>query len=244
MTAAASHKASNPWYRAFDLVYGGIAAECSIPTGKNRYHKFKDKIVELWTALETQAPDDHPLKQRAIDQLDEYRKACQEQQLQVVKRDDPKSPATPSKMPAEKAGLPPGAGSAAALGKSAFPPPPMSASKRSYASMMPNSGIKWKHMDETAAIKKLPEPLQSLVHLRHLGSELKAKSTVEIAFQKALDGYLKEECGKDDLYDKTMCLASLYRQSMSPKESKEILAAYETAVSDYLTHIDPKAVTV
>jgi hypothetical protein len=226
------------------LVYGGIAAECSIPTGKNRYHKFKDKIVELWTAMESQAPDDHPLKQRAVDQFDQYRKACQEQQMQVIKREDPKTPTTPIiKIPTDRSTLPPGAGSAAALGRAAFPPPQVS-TKRSYSSMMPNSGIKWKHMDETAAIQKLPEPLQSLLHLRHLGSELKAKSTVEIAFQKALDEYLKQGGEKDELYDKTLCLASLYRQAQSPKELKEILAAYEAAVSEYLTHIDPSAVTV
>ena len=45
---AASHKPENEWYKAFDLVYGNVAADCSVPTGKNRFHKFKDKIIELW----------------------------------------------------------------------------------------------------------------------------------------------------------------------------------------------------
>jgi hypothetical protein len=58
-------------------VYTGVGHDCSQPQGKNRYHKFKDKIVELWTAIEAYTGGDLPLRGRALEQLDEHRRACQ-----------------------------------------------------------------------------------------------------------------------------------------------------------------------
>mmetsp|Transcript_52507 Transcript_52507/g.58673 ORF Transcript_52507/g.58673 Transcript_52507/m.58673 type:complete len:640 (-) Transcript_52507:244-2163(-) len=78
---AASHKTDNSWYKAFDLVYNSVASDYSIPTGKNRYHKFKDKIVEVWVALEQQEgghPGEHLCRSQAIQQLARHRKACAE----------------------------------------------------------------------------------------------------------------------------------------------------------------------
>ena len=79
--AGVSRKANNAWYKAFDLIYGGDgASEYSIPTGKNRYHKFKDKILEVWVALENQAPGENHLlpanNQLSMEQYDRYRQAC------------------------------------------------------------------------------------------------------------------------------------------------------------------------
>jgi hypothetical protein len=43
---------TNEWRVAFDAVYGSVLSDFSIPSGKNRYHKFRDKIVEIWKAME------------------------------------------------------------------------------------------------------------------------------------------------------------------------------------------------
>jgi hypothetical protein len=236
-TAAASHKASNAWFKAFDLVYGGVAADCSIPTGKNRYHKFKDKIVELWTAMEQQAPDDHPLKERAVDQLIEYRKACEESAALVKKEGG--APTKPAKNQTPVLPLPKGATPAAGS----------AASKRSYLSTLPSaSGIKWRNLNEQKALEALPTALQSLVHLRHTGAELKVESTttkVEPAYQKALEEYLAEETeGKDAMFSKSLALVALYRQAQTAKESKEINQAYERTVSEYLLQLDPSTAEV
>lgn len=55
----ASGTEDNAWFQVFHAVYGGFASDsCSVPQGKNRYHKFKDKIVELWRYMSvTEAPD-------------------------------------------------------------------------------------------------------------------------------------------------------------------------------------------
>lgn len=223
--AAASHKATNPWYKAFDLVYSGVAADCSVPTGKNRFHKFKDKIVELWTAMETEAPDDHPLKARALQQLALYRIACEEAQKAEIA-----NPKTPGKSPGIKKA----------------PSVTASATKRSYNSTFhPTTGRMWKHLNEGTALEKLPEPLKSLTHLRHMGTEIGAssvKGSVEMQYMAALYEYLAADPG-DDAYDKSQILVALYRLSQSPKEAKDILGAYESTVQEYMTNLDASKAT-
>eukprot|EP00980_Cylindrotheca_fusiformis_P021709 scaffold8535_cov132-Cylindrotheca_fusiformis.AAC.17 len=229
--AAASHKATNPWYKAFDLVYGGVAADCSVPTGKNRFHKFKDKIVELWTAMETEAPDDHPLKPRAMQQLTQYRLACEE--ASKAESASPKAPG--AKSPGVK--KPPSAA--------------VSAAKRSYNSTFhPTTGRTWKHLNEGSALEKLPEPLKSLTHLRHMGTEIGAstvKASVEVQYMAALEAYLTAAPPAGDsnaAYDKSQILVALYRLSQSPKEAKDVLAAYERTVQEYMVSIDPTSTSV
>lgn len=211
--AAASHKLSNPWYKAFDLVYSGVAQGCSIPHGKNRYHKFKDKIVELWVAMEQHASDDHPLKQRSVDQLEEYRKACANFVATPKKEGVLRTPGSViMRTPADK----------------------LSAARRSYGSTF---ALKWKHLDEAKAVDALPEPLQSMLHIRHLTSELgtDTKTSADLYFDSALQDYLKEMPeGKEALYEKSNCLAVLARLSQSEKETKEITDAYEKVITEYL----------
>jgi hypothetical protein len=104
----------------------------------------------------------------------------------------------------------------------------------------------WKHLNEGSALEKLPEPLKSLTNLRHMGTEIGAcnvKGSVEMQYMTALDQYLAETPG-DDAYDKSQILVALYRLSQSPKEAKDILAAYERTVQEYMVHIDPKAAEV
>jgi hypothetical protein len=48
-----------PWLNAFDVIYGTIAREFSVPVGKNRLHKFKTKMVELWTAMDREVKLGH-----------------------------------------------------------------------------------------------------------------------------------------------------------------------------------------
>jgi hypothetical protein len=244
--AAASHKASNPWFKAFDLVYGGVASDCSIPTGKNRYHKFKDKIVELWLAMEQQAPDDHPLKAKAMEQLETYRKACE----QANKKETTKSPSSPSKggggpvLPLQKNTTATALPAAAAMTNGTTTT--MTSNKRSYVSTYSGSVLKWKHLNEASALERLPQPLQSLVHLRHVGAELGTKSEdVETQYQKDLEEYCQQTSeDKDVLYAKSLALAALYRQAQDPKETKDIAQAYEKTVKEYLVQIDPSAAVV
>jgi len=223
--AAASHKVSNPWYKAFDLVYSGVAQGCSIPHGKNRYHKFKDKIVELWVAMEQHASDDHPLKARSVDQLEEYKKACANHAA-TPKKEPGSTPKTPGglKTPADKI-----------LG---------AAGRRSFASSI---ALKWKHLNEAEALAGLPEPLQSLIHVRHIAAELSAsnKAAIEEPFQTALEEYLKqvpEE--KTELFQMSTSLALLYRLSQSEKETKDITDAYERILGLYLVTLDSNTASV
>ena len=243
---AASHKSTNAWFKAFDLVYGNVAADCSIPTGKNRFHKFKDKITELWHAMETDAPDDHPLKARALQQLAIYRRACEAVVVSypyasahpgtTTNTNNNPDLSTPS--PSKKR-----------------PPPPPSLvdyhhhnnNKRPYTSTFrPTAGRAWKHLDEKVALANLPQPLRKLVHLRHMGLEIGAtttvnnnnnKQTVEVQYQQALQEYLQQSQSsqqqqqQQDPFDKAQALVLLHRLSQSVREAKEILTAYEEVVA-------------
>jgi hypothetical protein len=72
---------NNQWMQAFENVYASVATDCHLPQGKNRHHKFKDKIVELWNAMEQEVLDStndkfihtHPLFALGMKQLDQYR---------------------------------------------------------------------------------------------------------------------------------------------------------------------------
>jgi hypothetical protein len=72
---------TNSWSAAFHNVYSTVASDCHMPQGKNRHHKFKDKIVELWTTMERDVRDPsssksietHPLYALAMKQLADYR---------------------------------------------------------------------------------------------------------------------------------------------------------------------------
>ncbi|CAJ1954731.1 unnamed protein product [Cylindrotheca closterium] len=218
--AVASHKATNPWFKAFELVYDGVASDCSVPTGKNRFHKFKDKIVELWNAMEQEAPDDHPLKPRSMEQLNLYRQACEEQQKAEL--NDAKATG----------------GKASMIKKS---PLGGSAMKRPYSSTFhPTTGRMWKHLDEGSALQKLPEPLKSLTHLRHMATEIGAsgaKQDIEVQYMAELYSYLGESTGEP--FEKSQILTALYRLSQTPKEAKDVLAAYERAVQEYLIQMSP-----
>jgi hypothetical protein len=43
---------TNEWRVAFDATYNTVLSDFSIPSGKNRFHKFRDKIVEIWKAMQ------------------------------------------------------------------------------------------------------------------------------------------------------------------------------------------------
>ena len=60
---------------AFADIYAGVARDYSVPQGKNRYHKFKDKVVEVWQALEQLPPGEHSCRVRAVRQLHRHRLA-------------------------------------------------------------------------------------------------------------------------------------------------------------------------
>jgi hypothetical protein len=229
-TAAASHKASNPWYKAFHAVYGGVASDCSVPTGKNRYHKFKDKIVEIWAAMENTAS--HPQRDMAIRQLDTYRLACETKQAErgltpstAPKTISPKqSSLTPGKRPATtSAGL------------------SSSSSKRPHLSNTIPSQT-WTHLDEAKVLASIPQPLLSLIHLRHCGVEVQSTDTqlVEDSYQRALNEFLDgPTTGKSAAELFVMCQSMIVlwrcaKRIQKTQESKAILYTYHNLVQEYL----------
>lgn len=216
--ACASHKATNPWYKAFNSIYTGVARDCSIPHGKNRYHKFKDKIVELWQGVESHTGDDLPLRDRALAQYEEYKKSCTTQAI-TPKKEGSATPKTP--------------GSLATPRMASLKTP---SSTRRFLS----GAMAWKHLDEKVVLETLPEPLKSLVHIRHLVQELGTpNTTVKEQYDKALEEYLKDiPEGKDALYEKSLGLAFLFRYALNAEETKDIKEVYERVVSDYLVVIN------
>jgi len=210
--AAASHKATNEWYKAFHAVYAGVGRDCSQPGGKNRYHKFKDKIVELWTGIEAYTGGDLPLRGRALEQLDEHRRACQSNP--AVKREAKSALAFKV--------------AAAAAAASTFRPKP---------GMRPPTHTRWEHLDEKLALSYLPEELQNLVHCRNLATELgiSGRAAIEDRYDKVLTQYLLlTPEGSDALYQKCSGLALLARYCHTNKEKKEIAEVFERVVMEYL----------
>jgi hypothetical protein len=60
-------------------VYATVALDCHHPVGKNRHHKFKDKMVEIWIAIEAEVlagrknPELSPVVALGLRQLERYR---------------------------------------------------------------------------------------------------------------------------------------------------------------------------
>ena len=189
---------------------------------KNRYHKFKDKIVELWQALEAYTGDDLLLRDRALAQLDEYRKAC-DLQAATPKKDGASvssvTPKTPGSIATPR-------GDKVALTARRAP--------------VPLIHSKWGHLDEAAALESLPEPLKNLLHVRNLVQELGAgnKLAMEEQYDKALQAYLKEiPESKEALFEKSLALAFLFRCALGTRERRDLSVVYERVVNDYLVAI-------
>jgi hypothetical protein len=77
---------------AFDASYNTVLSEFSLPSGKNRYHKFRDKIVEIWKAMqdrvqeydeeeEVMSADDEALYELAGKQYDIFLAATEERKV-------------------------------------------------------------------------------------------------------------------------------------------------------------------
>ena len=253
-TAAASHKANNSWYKAFDLIYGGVAREYSIPTGKNRYHKFKDKILEVWVALESQAPGENHCRELAMEQYERYKRACAEASKN--------GSAVSAPVKASKTGV----------GQSASASYKLAGGKRSYntamgggASLPVSHQSLWKNLDEKTILEGLPSKLQSLVHLKQLSKEMVAgmanraarkgieehSKKLDGAYLEAMTEYLKEveeveeikedvemtgaeeeekeedKNGQVDYYSRCLTVGFLYRYASTLHEQKILADAYQ-----------------
>jgi hypothetical protein len=252
--AAASHKANNAWYKAFDLVYGNVASDYSIPTGKNRYHKFKDKIVEVWCALEQDAPADHPCREKSMAQLEAYRQACSEAN-KPTGAPTPSTAASGTPKTRPTVGRP--AGSTVSVKRGLFGPA---------------GGAIYKNLDEKALVEKLPQPLRNLFTLRQLSREMIASTAVrasrktmeehskavDAAYLEALAEYVgtpidddeddkdekkdDEPMDKDEAYDRSQCLALLHRYASPGTEQRNIAVAYRKAVDQYVGQVSSATV--
>jgi hypothetical protein len=289
--ANASHKASNPWYKAFHSIYGGVASDCSVPTGKNRYHKFKDKIVELWVAMEQAGA--HPLKDMGVRQYNAYKQAL-DTRPPAPNGDSPSKPAAAVTDKAGTTGTEISPKPAAGAPKSTLVvkrPPTMNTvglskavtntagaavgaaakaminNKRAASAVGGPMGssnypppTQWLHLDEGAVLLRIPQPLQSLLHLRHMGVEVQSQDTVlvEEAYQRALNDFLdaptlltitkdsaageEKASGKapGDLYALCQSMVLLWRcakRLQKSQESKAILYTYHNIVQEYLQSI-------
>lgn len=216
-SAAASHKLTNSWYKAFHIIYNGVARDCSIPHGKNRYHKFKDKIVELWQAIEAYNGGDLPLRDRALAQLDDYRQACAAQAV-TPKKESSIAGVGPAKTPTMSR-----------------PKPQLNRSLATERQSVVES--RWQHLDEAVALKSLPDSLQKLINIRNLVVEVGFgnKVAVDEQYDKALQDYLKIlPEATDALYEKILGLAFLMRHAHGSKEKQDIGDVYERVVADFL----------
>jgi hypothetical protein len=101
---------NNAWMTAFHNVYSEVATDCHLPQGKNRHHKFKDKMVELWYALEEEIMDTtkpsattaHPLYALGIRQLDTYRSVARDTDNDMAKKRKVVAQHLPKQSPSRK----------------------------------------------------------------------------------------------------------------------------------------------
>jgi hypothetical protein len=161
--------------------------------------------VEVWIALEQQAPLDHPCRGKGLQQLFDYRKACTEANKPTMSAGAAQSTGSRMSLGGESLSLAPSPGGATPLGKGRaslllLPPktPGTGIGKRAMAmaggggahSIMGSGsggaslGL-WQNLDETKTLGKLPQPLQNLLHLRQLSREMMAITSR--AARKALD---------------------------------------------------------
>ena len=188
--AAASHKANNAWYKAFDLIYGGVAREYSIPTGKNRYHKFKDKILEVWVALESQAPGENHCRDLALEQYERYKRACAEANKSSTSGGHHHHMQTaPNKASKVAAGTSAGGASKLAGGKRSFSTA-MGGGPALYAPSG-SAAVLWKNLEEKSVLESLPGDLRSLVHLKQLSKEM-AACTANRAARRVIEEHSKK----------------------------------------------------
>lgn len=246
--AAASHKPSNAWYKAFDLVYGGVASDYSVPTGKNRYAKFKDKIVEVWTALEaTQGSSDsddirdRSCRTKAMAQLAMYRQACEESIKVAALKEE-----------ATAAAVVVAGSEAVVVADEGIRIAPAGEKNKSsgLSSKRALFGLgQWSGLDEVKTLAKLPQPLQSLMNLRQLGREVtkgtpgrtvdaaEHSQSTDVAYIEALNDYLAADLtmlDKDTIYDRAMCMALLHRYASADEEKAKIGEGYQVAVDKYI----------
>jgi hypothetical protein len=193
--------------------------------------------------------ESHPLKDMGVRQINSYRSACESK---ISNKDA--APSTPKNAKSPSLTT---TGIAASNKRAADLKTTTTANKR------PNIGNptqvppqQWRHLDEEKALKNLPEPLQSLVHLRHLGNEVQSTDTqtqlVEDSYQRALSDFLETPLSKsstETLMETAQSCLALWRcakRLQKNPECKAILYMYHSVVQDYLQSLPlgHKVVTV
>lgn len=159
-----------------------------------------------------------PLRGRALSQLDEYRRACQNAAATPKKADETNKLLTPKKF-----------------------------NHRGKAGVKPPNYTPWNHFDEKAAMACLPEELQKLIHFRNLATELgcgASRVPLEDKHDAVLAEYLKDiPTDEDGLYKMSQGLAFLARYSHAGKEKREISDVFENVLKNYLDIVAPPAAT-
>lgn len=91
---------TNEWQVAFDASYNTVLSDFSLPSGKNRYHKFRDKVVEIWKAMEDNAEisfDNNPLYTMAKRQHMWFSRAMNERKAMIGLDDRKQAPSSSHK---------------------------------------------------------------------------------------------------------------------------------------------------
>jgi hypothetical protein len=88
---------TNEWRAAFDDSYNTVLSDFSVPSGKNRYHKFRDKIVEIWKAMEENTEfiaDNNPLYAIAHRQYGDFLEVTNERKAAIALDDRKQAPSS------------------------------------------------------------------------------------------------------------------------------------------------------
>ena len=266
---AANASEWNPWQQAFDRIYNSsIANDISLPAGKNRLHKFKEKIVELWNAMELAVNEGrqstaHPLYSMAMKQLEVYQSVSV---THVRKRGRPKKntsllysphPTTPNSNTAWTTPT-----TAASLPQATTDAPPNLAAtpnlllqqqqqqqhQQAVLTTIKQSFTRLEQLlqpNAAASSKLLPSPLQELWQLK-LRSSVEEIHQVEPYYNDALGQYLssinmqiRSTATPDLLPNILKALDQLRSSPHNQAQAQSIQFAYKSCLQKYLQLVNP-----
>lgn len=171
-----SAASENPWARAFKEFYDSVASEYSRPSGKNRIHKFKAKMVELWKAMEMELESgdksrSDPIYSMALRQYRRYNSVLSNPELESNRPFPSTDPSNSRTANTE-------------------PPPPQP--ELTEMDRMRKSLLRLERMmtQNGWAQPKLPSPLNELQHLKEQMTQQQFDTSVRPTYEREIGKYL------------------------------------------------------
>lgn len=257
---------------AFDMVYATVATDCHLPLGKNRHHKFKDKIVELWNAIEQEVLSKnqsatHPLYALGIKQLDLYRsvaKASLEKKKVKDESEDPDvpseaapvvavvAPVIPPPLPIQSPRKKARKGSVVTVSSSSAPVP-ASVVPNTYGELAQAVRKGFQRLESLTIQQippKLPSPLHEL-HRLHLQLDGELAATLEPYYRDAIGAYLTQVTHQANNSAHPAMLPTVLDgletllQAQEPHSSiaKSIRYTFKHVLQAYLKLLNPRLIT-